>query len=219
MRFVAFLLVVLIVLPIMASTGAAQIVINEFLADPASDWDQDGTTSAKLDEWLEIMNVGTSAVDLSRFRVSDASAGMDFRFALSGTLASGEVRVFFGSEVVAWQTANGVSAFGLSLNNGGDTVYLYEVAAGDTNTVDSYTYVANQGKDDRSAGRLPNGTGIWVLFDGLNPFAGTETIVSTGCLPSPGGMTACATPTASPSSALVQTTPRGLNSSTYTCRG
>ena len=36
-------------------------------------------------------------MDLSRFRLTDESAGTDWRFELSGMLAPGEVRVFYGS--------------------------------------------------------------------------------------------------------------------------
>jgi hypothetical protein len=194
MRYVAFLFVALIALSSLAPAGAAQIRLNEILADPASDWDGDGTTSSKNDEWVEIANVGTSTVDLAGYRLTDLSAGKDWRFALSGTLAPGAVRVFYGSEVTAWQSANGVGAFGLSLNNSGDTVFLYRVAGSDTTVADSYAYVSVEVLDDRSVGRMPSGDGEWVLFDGLNPYSGTPPPTATGCLPSPGGTTECATP-------------------------
>lgn len=194
MRYVAFLFVTVLVLSSLAPDSVAQIRLNEILADPGTDWDGSGEIDSKNDEWVEIANTGTSSVDLSTLRLSDLSAGTDFRFALSGTLAPGQVRVVYGSEVVAWQQANGVSAFGLSLNNSGDTVYLYSIAGVETTLVDSYAYTTNEVKDDRAAGRLPNGTGPWVIFDGLNPYTGTD-FIATGCMPSPGAGTECATPT------------------------
>jgi hypothetical protein len=195
MRYVAFLLISILALSSLAPDGAAQIKLNEVLADPNTDWDGDGTTNSKLDEWVEIMNVGTASVDLDSYRLTDESAGDNWRFALSGTLAPGAIRVFNGAEVVAWQNANGVSAFGLSLNNSGDTVYLYKLSASDTTVVDSYNYVTNEVKDDRSVGRLPDGSGAWVLFDGLNPYTGSNPPIPTGCFPSPGTATGCQTPT------------------------
>ena len=195
MKYVAFFLVTLVTLASLAPAGAAQLKINEILADPNTDWDSDGTTNSKLDEWVEIMNVSGSSVDLSEYRLTDESAGENWRFALSGTLAPGAVRVYLGTEVVAWQNANGVSAFGLSLNNSGDTVYLYRVSGTDTTLVDSYAYVTNEVKDDRAVGRLPNGSDSWVLFDGLNPYTGSSPPVATGCLPSPGALASCQTPT------------------------
>jgi hypothetical protein len=194
MRYVAFFFAVVFALASLAPEGAAQIRLNEIVADPDSDWDGDGATGSKEDEWVEVTNIGGSTVDLSTYRITDLSAGTDFRFALGGTLAPGAVAVFYGSTVVAWQQANGVSAFGLSLNNSGDTVFLYSVSGGDTTVVDSYAYTTNEVKDNRAVGRLPAGTGDWVLFDALNPYTGDE-FVATGCAPSPGTGTDCATPT------------------------
>lgn len=195
MRFVAFLLLSVATLSIMAPAGAAQIKLNEILADPARDWDGDGAVNSKLDEWVEIVNDGTAAVDLGAYRITDQSAGKEFRFSLSGTIEAGETRVFYGNEVVAWQNANGVSAFGLSLNNSGDTVYLYQVAAGDTSAVDSYQYATSQVTDDRSVGRHPDGGATWAIYDGLNPYTGDDYAVASGCLPSPGTPSICPSPT------------------------
>lgn len=195
MKYVAFFLFCVLSLAALVSTSAAQIRLNEMLGDPVTDWNGDGTVDAKLDEWVEIMNIGTTAVDLSRFRISDASAGTAFRFALSGTLGPGEVKVYYGSDVVAWQAANGVAQFGLSLNNSGDTVFLYEVETADPVVADSRTYVTAEVADDRSTGRMPNGSGDWVIFDGLNPYKGAQPPTPSGCAPSPGTKTQCPTPT------------------------
>ena len=193
MRYVAFLFVVVCTITSLAPIGAAQVRLNEILADPATDWDGDGEVNTKLDEWVEIINTGSGTVDLSNFRITDESAGTDWRFTLSGTLAPGEVRVFFGSAVVEWQAANGVSQFGLSLNNSGDTVYLYDVSGASPSVVDSKGYTGIEVTDDRSVGRLPNGDGAWVVFDALNPYSGTAA-TPTGCMPSPGAPVECTTP-------------------------
>ena len=195
MKYVAFFFSAILCVMALATASTAQIHLNEILADPGTDWNGDGTVDAKLDEWVEIMNVGTTPVDLSKFRISDAAAGTAFRFALSGTLAPGQVKVYYGSDVVAWQAANGVSQLGLSLNNSGDTVFLYEVGGADPDIADSRTYASAEVLDDRSTGRMPNGTGDWVIFDGLNPYKGTQPPVPTGCAPSPGAATQCPTPT------------------------
>lgn len=194
MRFVAFSFIAVVTLSFLAPDGAAQIRLNEIVADPQTDWNGDGAIDSKKDEWVEIMNVGAGAVDLANLRITDDSAGLAFRYALSGMLAPGQIRVFFGSDVVTWQTANGVSAFGFSLNNGGDTVYLYDVSGGDTTLVDSRGYASAETAKDRAIGRLPNGTGDWVVFDALNTYTGS-TLVATGCRPSPGVLTQCVTGT------------------------
>jgi len=209
MKYVAFFLCLLLTSAVLASAGVAQVRLNEILGDPATDWNGDGNVDSKLDEWVEIINTGTSSVDLSRFRISDLSAGTDFRFALTGTLAPGEVKVYFGSDVVAWQAANGVAQFGLSLNNGGDTVYLYEVEGAEPTVGDSYAYVTAEVADDRAVGRMPNGSGSWVIFDGLNPYKGSQPPVPTGCSPSPGSTTQCPTPTHASTWGLVKSLYRG----------
>jgi len=194
MRFVAFLLPFVFAFAALAPAGTAQVLLNEILADPNSDWDNDGALSSKLDEWVEVVNTGSSTVDLAAYRISDASAGTEFRFGLSGTLPPGGTRVFYGTEVVAWQSANGVSTYGFSLNNSGDTVYLYRIAGADTSVADSYSYATQQVQDDRAVGRLPDGGVAWVIFDALNPYTGDDHPVASSCRPSPGAKAVCPTP-------------------------
>ncbi len=195
MKYVAFFLLCLCVVVSLAPASEAQIRLNEILGDPGTDWNGDGTVDSKLDEWVEIVNIGSSAVDLSKFRISDASAATDFRFALSGMIGPGETKVYFGSDVVAWQAANGVSQLGLSLNNNGDTVFLYEVNGTDVAVNDTRTYATAEVADDRSTGRMPHGTGEWVIFDAMNPYGGAQPPTPTGCAPSPGQIPSCPTPT------------------------
>jgi hypothetical protein len=209
MKYVAFFLFCLLTTVAFAPASVAQIRLNEILADPGVDWDGDGAVDSKLDEWVEIMNVGAQAVDLSTYRISDAAAETDFRFALSGTLGPGEVRVYYGKEVVAWQAANGVSQLGLSLNNGGDTVFLYHVNGPDILVEDTRVYAAAEVLDDRANGRLPQGSGPWVIFDALNPYKGAQPPTPTGCSPSPGQPPSCPTPTHSSTWGKIKSLYRG----------
>src|SRR5881397_1510984 len=71
--------------------AAPGLRLNEILASPARDWDGDGLYDSKNDEWLEIQNVGPDPLALEEYRVADAAKTV--RFALSGTLAPGEVRL------------------------------------------------------------------------------------------------------------------------------
>jgi hypothetical protein len=191
MRIVAIFLCSLLALGVLSPGVSAQVRLSEILADPATDWDHDGTVSTKADEWVEIANMGSSSVDLASYRLADASAGFDWRFGFAGTLAPGEVRVVYGSDAVGWESGNGFPALGLSLNNAGDTVFLYDTAGGDTVVVDQYTYAAFEVLDDRAAGRLPDAAGTWAVFDSLNPYGGTTPPLGTGCAPSPGAYNDC----------------------------
>ena len=176
----------------LAQTCSAQIRVNEILADPGFDWNGDGTVSSRDDEWVEIVNAGSTPVVLDEYRLTDA-ASTSFRFGFSGTLSPGAVRVVYGSASVAWESANGQSSVGLSLNNTGDTVQIWRVAGIDTLLVDSYTYAAFEVLDDRSTARMPDGGPTWVLFDARTPYTGTTPPLGTGCPPTPGGSNACPT--------------------------
>jgi hypothetical protein len=175
----------------LCSEAAAQIRLNEILADPASDWDGDTSVSSRSDEWVEIVNVGTATVDLSSYRLGDLSGGTAWRYGFSGFLAPGAVVVVYGSEAVAWEQNNGYPAFGLSLNNGGDTVFLFDLSGGDTVVVDEYGYQGFEVEDDRAPGHNPNGSGEWQIFDSLNPYTGTTPPLGNGCVPTPGESNHC----------------------------
>lgn len=198
-----------------------QIVINEVMAAPASDWNGDSTYSYKEDEWVEIFNAGDEAVNLASFWLGDSDSTLLYN--LSGGLGARRHRVVFGADVVAWQKANGVSTVGLRLNNSGDTVMLWRTAGDSASTEvaggpaplapapsgglkepalavsdrvleDWYTYVSHEAGSDRSSGLVPDGGSSRMLFDGLNPYTGAMEPQGEGCLPTPGGQNGCPTP-------------------------
>jgi hypothetical protein len=176
-----------------AQTCQGQVLLNEILADPGVDWDGNGTISFKDDEWVEIVNAGPVPLPLDDYRLSDGGTPA-MRFGFGGTLPPGGVKVVYGSMSVAWETAQGLSTVGLSLNNAGDDVRLWKIAGTDTILVDSYTYASFEVLDDRSTGRMPDGTSEWRLFDARNPYSGTIPPLGTGCNPTPGASNSCPTP-------------------------
>ncbi len=169
------------------------IVINEVLADPASDWDGDGTVDFKNDEWIEILNNGPEPINLAGYFLRDI-LGEEPHLGLSGVLDPGETAVFYGSEAVAWQTEMGLTTSGFSLNNGGDFVQLlrsYEGPDGPAlELMFSISYDDHEGEDDRSCG-FNTEMSDWILFDALNPYGGDRDPVGTGCAPSPGAPNLC----------------------------
>lgn len=186
----ACLCVILSSIPVQACRG--QVWLNEILAAPTIDWDADGTANFRNDEWVEIVNTGTTPVNLDGLFLAD---GTDvFHFGFTGSLGAGDFLVVLGSQSVAWETATGASTVGLSLNNAGDSVRLYQVSGSDTLLVDEYTYVAHEGASDRSTGRFPDGAAEWSVFDSLNPYTGTTAPLGTGCPPTPGLPNGCPLP-------------------------
>ncbi len=169
------------------------IIINEVLADPATDWNGDGTVDAKNDEWIEIRNIDTAPIDLSDYWLRDSTGeAPDFR--LSGVADPGEHIVFFGSDAVAWQAANGITQSGFALNNSGDLVQLLRTIPG-TDPVQYELMFAvsvrdHEAEDDRSGG-FDQVHVAWLLFDALNPYTGAVEPLASGCPPSPGAENIC----------------------------
>lgn len=192
-KVIRFFLSIFFISILFAFSARAQIVINEFVADPAKDWDGDGATNYRDDEWIEILNLGPTTVDLSSYRLSDGEGPRIFRYGFAGSLAPGAVKVVFGSDSRAWEESNGFPVYGLSLNNTGDRVALYRIVQQETIIVDSYVYSEIAAKDDRSIGRSFEAPSIWITFDALNPCTSSCNPAGTGCMPTPGLSNTCQT--------------------------
>jgi hypothetical protein len=180
---------------VLCAACAAQVVINEVLADPARDWDGDGQYDYRNDEWIEIVNRSEGAVDLATYLVADGGGEPVWRYGFAGTLAPGGVMVVFGSESRAWEEANGFPVYGLSLNNTGDIVSLYRISGGETLLVDTCVFDDRVAEDDRSIGRPLNDQTAWEVFDALNPCADRCDPAGNGCIPTPGSPNDCLTAT------------------------
>ncbi len=176
-------------IPYQFPVALGDVRLNEILAGPARDWDGSGTFSSRDDEWIEIANGGTAAADLAGFFVTDGDSIP--RYAFSGTLAPGEVRLVTGKMSYDWERANGQPAYGLSLGNSGDAVILWQVLGPDTVAVDAYTYKSHEAASDRSVGRSLEAGGEWQLFDALNPYTGTLLPAGNHCAPTPALPNAC----------------------------
>jgi hypothetical protein len=169
-----------------------QILINEFMPDPARDWDGDGEYNYREDEWVEIVNQGDAPVDLSGLLLRDGADPPCWRYGFSGLLSPGETRLVYGSDAQAWEESNGFPAYGLSLNNAGDELFLCLVAGTDTLTVDTAAF-GRSAADDRSVGRSADDPGTWAIFDAWNPCTGSCTPAGNGCIPTPGERNDCVT--------------------------
>jgi hypothetical protein len=112
-------------------TSPGCVIINEILANEAG--------SATSGEFIELVNVGGSAIDVSGWTLWDATAARH-SFTPGTVLAPGKALVVFGSASgipAGVSSAVGSSTGALSLNNTGDTVSLRD--AGGT-SVDAFMY-------------------------------------------------------------------------------
>jgi hypothetical protein len=158
-------------------SALANPVINEILADPgtaAGDANCDGTISTTEDEFVEIVNTGTTDLDLSNHTVNDLT-GVRHTIAAGTVLAPGQALVVFGGGVptfdgtstnpaawcrdlpnVAWE----VSSTGtLGLNNTGDTVSVVDPSG---NVVATYVY-GSEANFDNSIVLSPELTGTVMV--------------------------------------------------------
>jgi hypothetical protein len=139
------------------------LVINEILADPASgidgDANGDGTRDGSEDEFVEIYNDGSAAVDIGGYTLEDG-AGLRHTFPANTVLDPGvAVVVFGGGTPTGIPGVVQVSSEGfLGLNNGGDDVTLKN-ASGQVVLAVSY---GSEGGDNQSLTRDPDFTGSFT---------------------------------------------------------
>jgi beta-lactamase superfamily II metal-dependent hydrolase len=144
------------------TAAPGQVILNEILAnEPGSDTDG---------EFIELVNVGGTAMDLSGWTLWDATASRH-TFAAGTSLAPGKALVVYaGAASIPVGLTNAVAAStgALSLNNTGDTVILKNSSAA---TVTSYTYASSLAAvDGVSMNRSPDAsaTGTFVLHTNIS---------------------------------------------------
>lgn len=156
----------------LTARAEAFVFISEILADPpvglSGDANNDGVTSSTGDEFVELFNNGGSAVDLSGWSLHD-SINPRHVFPVNSILSADEILVIFGGGApqlpgINWQVA---SSGGLSLNNSGDTVSLFDT---DGQLVDQIVYGSEAGRD-QSLARSPEGDGDQITQHLLLPDA------------------------------------------------
>lgn len=145
------------------------LVINEILADPPAgiggDSNRDGVGDTDDDEFVELVNNSTAAVDVSGVILAD-SASNRFTFPANTTLAAGRgVVIFGGGSPPANDPAFGGSLIfttgSLGLTNSGDSVTTKLPVGGSDVVIATQTYGA-EGGDDQSLTRSPDLTGAFV---------------------------------------------------------
>jgi trypsin len=136
-----------------SATTGARLVINEVLADPPPGYDAngDGVADVVQDEFIELVNAGDQALDLSGAAVSDA-IGVRGRIPEGTVLPPGGAMVVFGGGTPTGFTVP-TAVFPLRLNNDGDRVTVTS-AAGEVLAELSY---GREGGRDQSLNRVTDG--------------------------------------------------------------
>jgi hypothetical protein len=141
----------------------ASVTLNEILADPPpdpnGDANGDGVRSSSDDEFVEVINHGAAAVDLSGWSLTD-STNVRHVFPAGVVLAPGEIYVVFGGGTPTGipSRADVASTGTLSLNNTADTVRLQDAS----NVVQDAHAFGAEANADQSLIRIPDGDGTWT---------------------------------------------------------
>lgn len=142
--------------------GTASVFLNEILANEPG--------SSTSGEFVEVVNTGSGAADLSGWTLSDA-VGTRHTFAAGTSLAAGTAVVVFGSASgIPFGTPGAIASSSgtLGLSNSGDTVTLRDDSSA---TVDAFSYSSSlSGTDGVSMNRSPDvsDTGSFVLHTSLS---------------------------------------------------
>ena len=147
------------------SQVTGDLVINEFLAsNTAAVADQNG----EFDDWIELFNKGSIAIDLSNYSISDDNSDLSlFTFPASTMLQP-------DSFIVVWADKDSAQVgyhADFKLSASGETIYL----SNSSNIVDSISFDTQT--TDESFGRFPNGTGS---FQAMTPTHRAINIMGTG---------------------------------------
>ncbi|HNU04654.1 MAG TPA: lamin tail domain-containing protein, partial [Anaerolineae bacterium] len=157
------------------------VSLNEYMPDPASDWNGDGVADQN-DEYIELYNANDFAVDLSGWRLDDVDDGGARRFLFGPdgsppyTLPSGAIIPARGFLLVFR------SQSGIALNNDGDWVRLLRP---DGVVVEETEYSSS--RDDEAYSKTVDGGSEWTRSYPPSPGASNQ--------PAP---TPTPTPTATP---------------------
>ena len=164
-------------------TVLSTIGINEYLADPPGsaatdligDANGDGTRSSSDDEFIEVVNRTSAAINVGGYAIRDADA-VRFTFPAGTTIPAGEAAVVFGGGHPAGEfgsaAANGLvftATSTLSLNNGGDTISLLDATS---QIVETITYTSTEGGANQSINRNPEIFGTTFVTHSSIPASG-----------------------------------------------
>ena len=154
-------------------------VYNELHIDPASDItgdaNGDGTRNAIEDEFIELVNTGAAAFDLSGYYMTDdtePNLASRHTFPQGTVVDAGQAIVVFGGGTPTSPTNFGGSVVqtasedngGVALGNSGKTLYIKNA---DGLTVLSQSYDGSQGSINQSITRSPDLTGSFVSHSGV----------------------------------------------------
>lgn len=143
--------------------GTGLLLINEIMADN-EDTFQDPQEPGAYEDWFEVFNPGTTAVDMSGMYITDnLNNPTKWKVPNGVTIPAKGYLVF----IADGEAAQGNLHTSWSLSADGESIAIYQTNG--TTLIDSYTFSAQQG--DVSIGRKTDGDVSWSIFQPATPGA------------------------------------------------
>lgn len=147
--------------PVQVSNGTGQLLVNEIMADNDSVY-QDPDEAGAYEDWFEVYNPGTAAVDMSGMYITDNTNNpTKWKVPAGVTIPAGGRLVFMADS----EAAQGSRHTSWSLSADGEVVAIYGTDG--TTLIDSYTFGPQQ--TDVAIGRTTDGAAGWSLFKPATP--------------------------------------------------
>ena len=148
-----------------AGTTVPALVINEFLASNSTVLSDE---AGEYDDWIEVYNAGTAAVNLGGLYLTDDLTN-PFKWACPAVeIAAGGFLVFWADE----DQEQGELHTNFKLSGGGEEIGLF---LADGTEVDSVIFGAQS--TDISQGRMPDGGESWIFFSTPTPGATNAPVI------------------------------------------
>ncbi len=175
-----------------AALNPGDIVLNEIMPNPnGGDANKVASDACKNDkecgEWVELYNTTNTPIDVTGWRVKDAS-GKSWKIVANPDVGGGDVVADSNGVLTdVGETVVPVDGYlvvyrnsaSMGLGNGGDTVYLYDDGWGSAAILmDTHTFAAGDFYEGKSIARFPDGNGPWIDPEGTpgeeNKLSGDE---------------------------------------------
>jgi hypothetical protein len=144
------------------AVGTGELVVNELLADNEQGIvDEMGQT----EDWIELYNPGSSAVDLADYTLTDDLGTPDkWTFPSTSVPAGGFLLIWCDDD-----ESDGPLHTNFKLDKDGEAIALYGPVAAGSTLIDAHSFAAQV--DDVSEGRDGDGAAAWVAFTTPTPGA------------------------------------------------
>lgn len=141
--------------------GTGLLLINEIMADNEDTY-QDPQEAGAYEDWFEVFNPGTTAVDMSGMYITDnLNNPTKWKVPNGVTVPARGYLVFMADS----EAAQGSQHTSWSLSADGEAIAIYQTDG--KTLIDSYSFGIQQG--DVSIGRTTDGDGSWSIFQPATP--------------------------------------------------